>query len=193
MENAAGHEDERWLPVIGYEGIYEVSDHGRVRSLPRMAPARRGPRRVPGGLLKPISRGKYYKVNLSDGREIRGFDIHVLVLTAFRGPCLPGKEGCHADDVGSNNRLTNLRWDTHAENFADARRNKRSNHHAAKTHCKYEHLLGGANRTNRAIALDRRDCLACQRGRSAVNSAARNGWVLDFRTAADRAYRTIMA
>jgi HNH endonuclease len=49
--------------------------------------------------------------------------IHTLVLNAFIGPCPPGLEGCHWDDDGTNNKLENLRWDTHSANVLDSVRN----------------------------------------------------------------------
>lgn len=48
--------------------------------------------------------------------------IHRLVLLAFAGPCPPGKECCHGDGDTTNNRATNLRWDTPVENAADRSR-----------------------------------------------------------------------
>jgi len=49
--------------------------------------------------------------------------VHHLVLEAFVGPCPDGMECCHLDDDRTNNRLENLRWDTHRSNCADALRN----------------------------------------------------------------------
>lgn len=62
--------------------------------------------------------------------------LHRLVLEAFLGPCPPGKQCCHFNDDGTNNRLENLRWDTSKANSADAYRNKRikigERHHQSK-------------------------------------------------------------
>lgn len=104
------------MSVVDYVGYYEVSDHGRIRSVPR-----RGTR---GSVLKPIRRrdGRL-RISLSRGGKVRDFLVHRLVLTAFVGPCPEGKEGCHWDDDPSNNHLSNLRWDTHSSNVTDKRRN----------------------------------------------------------------------
>jgi hypothetical protein len=48
--------------------------------------------------------------------------VHRLVLLAFVGPCPPEQEGCHNDGNPLNNRLGNLRWDTHQANMGDAAR-----------------------------------------------------------------------
>jgi hypothetical protein len=45
--------------------------------------------------------------------------VHHLVLCAFVGPCPKGQEGCHNDGDPTNNRVTNLRWDSHIGNLAD--------------------------------------------------------------------------
>lgn len=51
--------------------------------------------------------------------------VHRLVMNAFRGPCPDGLETCHYDDDTSNNHLSNLRYDTHKSNMAEAARNGR--------------------------------------------------------------------
>ncbi len=61
---------------------------------------------------------RYSAVNLWRGTVRRGY-VHVLVLTAFRGHCPAGMEGCHNDGDPKNNRLSNLRWDTHSANQKD--------------------------------------------------------------------------
>jgi hypothetical protein len=113
-------EHEIWLPIAGYEGSYEVSNYGRIKSLER--PVHNYIKR--GRILKPSPRkrgaGKAvtsFAVNLgrSDLRR-----IHRLVLEAFVGPCPIGMEGCHNDGDCSNNKLQNLRWDTHIANVLDS-------------------------------------------------------------------------
>lgn len=54
--------------------------------------------------------------------------VHTLVLEAFVGPCPEGMECCHANDIGTDNNLTNLRWDTHKSNIEDAKRNNKIVH-----------------------------------------------------------------
>lgn len=97
---------ERWLSIVGYEGIYEVSDAGRVRRIAQ------GSRTWPGRLLKPTAdvRG-YLRANLCrDG--IRNMQkIHRLVLLAFTGPPPAGMEQVnHRDGIKGNNAHGNLEW-----------------------------------------------------------------------------------
>lgn len=119
---------ETWLSVVGYEGLYEVSDKGRVRSLPRPA--------TQGKLLKsrPHKRTGHLRVYLSrNGTEVDR-KVHHLVLEAFVGPKPDGMIGCHRNDIADDNRLENLKWDTHSGNNFDTVRN--GNHwHARKTCC----------------------------------------------------------
>jgi HNH endonuclease/NUMOD4 motif-containing protein len=111
-------EEERWLPIPGYEGFYDVSDCGRVRAW--FGGRWRRPLTEPKILSSKAK--KYPAVSLSkDGRR-RNFRVHVLVLTAFVGPAPPHHEGCHEDGTKTNNRLGNLRWDTRKGNMADASR-----------------------------------------------------------------------
>lgn len=113
---------ERWVAVPRWEGLYEVSDLGRVRSLPRIVMAGKSPRQIAGKVLKPSWNGDYLRVTLTDGRRKEPTCVHVLVLKAFRGN-RPGHwhqwHGCHSDGNHGNNELRNLRWGTPASNAAD--------------------------------------------------------------------------
>lgn len=71
--------------------------------------------------LKPnINRQGYYSVVLwTKDLERVHYRIHRLILEAFIGPCPPGLEGCHNNDIPSDNRLENIRWDTAKNNMKD--------------------------------------------------------------------------
>jgi hypothetical protein len=156
---------ENWLPVVGYEGLYEVSDQGRVRSIDRPNPYRRwgenGMRLMRGRVLvqAPSSDGKYLCVHLSANNKQKTHKVDHLVLTAYVGPRPDGLDSCHWDDDGHNNRLTNLRWDTRANNHHDCVRNGR-HYQASKTFCPQRHeytpentvLLKGGGRRCRTCA-----------------------------------------
>ena len=111
---------EEWLPVVGFIG-YEVSNLGLVRSY--RSPNGRGPlAQVPRPVLSKPARGKrYLRAALSDGAgKTSQLPIHLLVLTAFRGPRPTKKhDGCHNDGVAENNSLRNLRWGTKQSNADD--------------------------------------------------------------------------
>jgi len=111
---------ERWLPVVGWEDLYEVSDLGRVRSLPR--PGKRRARTYGGRVLKhyvgPGTRG-YPTVGLSYGERRKNRLVHQLVLEAFVGPRLPGIDSRHGPAGKLDASLRNLCYGTRKENFAD--------------------------------------------------------------------------
>lgn len=155
---------EKWLPVVGFEGIYEVSDLGRVRSLRRKVWQPRGAgfwRTQESRILKPsVARG-YLRVTLRDSGVVSSQAVHRLVLTAFVGPCPSGMEACHFDDDPTNNQLSNLRWDTPSANHRDRTRNGR-NPNALKTHCPHGHSLADAYRNPDGS----RKCRACAIQRS---------------------------
>ena len=118
-------QEELWLPVVGYEGYYEVSDRGRVCSVARTVQQGSRTYRVKERILAagPNVAG-YPQVSLSkDGDRQPGVLVHWLVLRAFVGPCPEGMESLHWDDVPSNNHLSNLRYGTKLENAADKLRN----------------------------------------------------------------------
>lgn len=118
---------ERWLPVPGWESLYEVSDLGRVRSLPR-----RGGRGWKGGrVLKHYvgasSRG-YPTVSLSRGTGTQKTrQVHQLVLEAFVGPCPPGQEARHGPAGKLDASLLNLCYGTRSENVRDRTRDGQDN------------------------------------------------------------------
>ncbi len=116
---------ETWRPVLGYEGLYEVSDQGRVRSVDRtISMIRMGrecqTRRRGRTLMITVNdRGRPHVEFWKNGKRRPGIKVHRLVLEAFVGPRSEGLECCHWDGDRTNNRLENLRWDTRASNEAD--------------------------------------------------------------------------
>jgi hypothetical protein len=110
---------EEWRQVVGWPA-YEVSDLGRVRSLPRIAC---DGRRWKGKVLRATTNnGKAHPtVALSNGK-VKYFYVHHLVLAAFVGPCPEGSEACHNDGVKDNNRRGNLRWGSRSSNAIDTLR-----------------------------------------------------------------------
>lgn len=109
---------EIWLPIIDFEKFYEVSDLGRVKSLDRMTNNRWGTFSLrPGRILAERSIKGYSWVALynEEGRTDR--PIHHLVLEAFVELRPVGMEANHVNDVSWDNRLVNLKWDTHFMNM----------------------------------------------------------------------------
>lgn len=113
---------EAWRPVVGWEGLYEVSDAGRVRSLDRIVdyPDRRRSYLKPGRVLRPSTGSAGYPTVIlcGSGRHQHG-RIHVMVLEAFVGPRPAGCEVRHLNGVRNDNRLANLAWGTPTENTMD--------------------------------------------------------------------------
>lgn len=112
---------ERWRPIRGWTGIYDVSSLGRVRSL-RIRNKQTDRRRASPLILKPGQREGYPTVNLKRGGMASTFFIHRLVLRTFGGPCPRGQESAHLNGRRHDARKTNLRWKTHVANMGDARR-----------------------------------------------------------------------
>lgn len=112
--------EETWKPVPGYVGLYEVSDQGNVRSLPRSRRTAQGLQRWHGRVLRRFTDNTgYWYVNLSNGQKARKTAVHRLVLLAFVGPSPVGYQACHGDGDRKNARLENLRWDSPVANAAD--------------------------------------------------------------------------
>lgn len=101
---------EKWIDIKDYEGLYQVSDLGNVRSLPREGSK--------GGLVKQwIKRSGYYEVELWKKGKRKHFKVSRLVLESFRPH--PNSEELDVDHINRDkfdNRLENLQWLSHKEN-----------------------------------------------------------------------------
>ena len=167
---------EQWRDVVGYEGLYEVSDCGQVRTVARTIVRRNGrvqpaPQRILR--LKPTRQG-YWRIGLTKelaGRQEFHF-VHRLVLEAFVGPRPEGMECRHLNGDPGNNIVENLCWGTHSENSLDKRRHgtvppvpnqflEIRRQQLSKTHCPQGHLYDEFNtyRSKRG----QRSCRACNR------------------------------
>lgn len=112
---------EQWRDISGWEGWYEVSDKGRVRSLPRKSRAGSGTAFYRGKVLKAsIAKNGYRVVSMTAPGGVRSYRyVHQLVLEAFIGPRPVGMEACHNNGIRKQNYLTNLRYDTPSGNARD--------------------------------------------------------------------------
>lgn len=103
---------EEWKDHPRYEGLYQFSKMGRVKSFHR---------NKQGKIIKPtVTTHGRLVVNLRARGHCHMFFVHRLVLETFVGPCPPGLQCCHNDGNPQNNWLTNLRWDTPKSNVQDS-------------------------------------------------------------------------
>lgn len=108
IDGPGANDAENWRDVAGYEGLYKVSDKGRVYSIPRPS--------TKGGLLNIRCARGYKLVSLSkDGTE-KSLPVHRIVLTAFVPNRLGKPQVNHIDGDKANNKLENLEWATQSEN-----------------------------------------------------------------------------
>ena len=110
---------EVWRDIEGYEGLYQVSDQGRVKSLGRKwSKSER--------TLKPVVRHDgYVVVNLYSGGERKMFKVHRLVCEAFHGNPDNKPQVNHINEIKTDNRASNLEWATARENSNFGTRNER--------------------------------------------------------------------
>lgn len=111
---------ELWKPIAGYEGLYEVSDCGCIRSLPRTVSFGNQKRTTPYMIISPYIRpAGYATVKLGKNGKKRNHYVHRLVALAFIGDCPKNHEVCHRDGSKTNNVVSNLYWGTRKDNIAD--------------------------------------------------------------------------
>jgi hypothetical protein len=114
---------EVWKPIPLLE-LYEASDAGRIRSLPRVTQHYTGKPIVRGGrvLAGHVNPRGYVQVSLSVEGRTRTAYVHALVAAAFLGPRPDGMVVRHLDGEGQNNAASNLAYGTHQENSDDMER-----------------------------------------------------------------------
>lgn len=109
MKENIKNSEEEWRDIPNYEGSYQVSSLGRVKSL------KFGKEK----LIAHHKIGKYLKVRLSKQGKIEQVYIHELVMIAFVGSKPENMIILHANDVGTDNRIYNLSYDFRFENVKD--------------------------------------------------------------------------
>ena len=114
---------EIWKDIENYEGCYQVSNLGNVRSLTRKVHTFNGWRITKGQLLKPLkSNRNYYRVCLKSHQKNKYISIHRLVATTF----IPNPNNYpvvnHIDGNTTNNKVDNLEWCTQSHNIKEAYR-----------------------------------------------------------------------
>lgn len=135
--------NEIWKPVPGYGNHYEASNLGNIRVKDRVVVRKHSTGSVTNffyksRLLTPCKSDKlgHMVVHISVDNKKQNVFVHKMVLLAFVGPCPEGMECCHKNGNASDNRIENLRWDTHYENNQDRKRHGRyatgENHPMAK-------------------------------------------------------------
>lgn len=136
---------ETWKPISGYEGRYEVSDMGRVRSLHFRG--HRGSK-----VMTTVRNYSGYHVVSLGSKPKKQYRVHVLVLEAFVGPRPEGMQGCHRDDDKDDNRLCSLRWDTPKANAAERNTASGERHGNSKLSDTQRSEIVSARRTGEKIA-----------------------------------------
>lgn len=155
---------EEWRLIPGYAGLYEASDQGRVRSLPRTVAFVDGRSRTwPAQMLGMFTWGDnpHLQVNINaHGRKTKR-SVHQLILLTFVGPRPEGPDGKeirHLDGNPLNNALSNLAYGSQSENSHDRVRHG-THQETRKTQCAQGHPFDESN-TYRWRG--RRICRQCQ-------------------------------
>lgn len=112
------NEEEKWKDVKGFEGKYQVSNQGRVRSIERQIINRRGRKQMIKEVIKrpDYSPNGYERVSLYKMGKGRHYRVAKLVYEAFVGPIPEGMEIDHCNGENTDNRLCNIRAVSHREN-----------------------------------------------------------------------------
>ena len=131
IKDSGDKNDERWLPVVGYENLYEVSDRGRVRSLIRKTRISDKENFI---MKQKTDANGYFRVNLhKDGMFKKSELVSRMVAIAF----IPNPENLpqvgHMDDNKRNNAVSNLYWtDSKENNNHNGKMEKFQNRHREK-------------------------------------------------------------
>ncbi len=111
------NKEEIWKPVRGFDGFYEVSSLGRVRSIDRIVRQGNKFNRLGGKILNPTpDRYGYLCCTLSCNGYRKQAKVHRMVAEAFIPNPYSKPEIDHINTIHTDNRVDNLRWATHKEN-----------------------------------------------------------------------------
>jgi HNH endonuclease/NUMOD4 motif len=141
-----------WKDIPGWEGFYQASTGGVVRSVDRKAAGRHGLTRYRGRELIP-GRGKYPLVKLTkSGRKMHEY-VHRLVARTFLGVCPAGLEVRHLNGDGKDSRLANLQYSTRQENMND-RIVHGTSKHRTKVRSLYVVMIPWCTKCNSKVTID---------------------------------------
>lgn len=187
---------EKWRQVPGFEGFYEVSDRGTVRSVDRSVHLANGSTRSYRGRVLSqarIKRTGHMSVKLAKNGGLTTFRVHVLVALAFIGPRPAGLFVCHRNGRGSDNRVENLRYGTPSDNSNDSVWHG-THKHSGRATCLRHHILEQPNLVRSDLARGWRRCRACGQASSWIAWVTSKGGIPPtFEEEADSRYRKIMS
>ena len=159
--------EEIWIDIPKYEGLYEASSLGRIKSCARIVV-------YPDGkvynkkdkILKEYLRKKDNRpqVTLYLKNKKQNFSVHKLICTSFHGPA-NGLWALHKDGNPNNNAVDNLYWGTQSDNELD-KVSHGKHWESNKVYCPIGHQLGKDNNVIGEERRNGRSCLACSRARS---------------------------
>lgn len=138
--------DVIWKNINGYEGLYQVSNTGLIRSFPR--------RRTRGGIRKLNYNKGYAVITLHKNGKMRTFQVHRLVAAAFIDNPENKPEINHLDEDKLNNRVENLQWATSKENANWGTRNNRISEYVKKNPIPMPYGQKRGRRKKEVIQLD---------------------------------------
>lgn len=120
---------ENWKDVKGYEGLYKISESGKIKSLRRKVRSKHGLRTKKERILKANRSGRYEKVSLCKEGDCKQYSVHRLVAENFIR--IPNKSEVvnHMDGDKLNNHYKNLEWCTPKQNNEHAKKNRLWNNH----------------------------------------------------------------
>lgn len=134
--------EEIWKDIPGYEGWYQASNMGRIRSVDRLV---RGVchhtgkafyRKAKGKILRPVRYCKCGHVSVVLGHGAAGSPVHRLIMKTFAGEAPEGMEVLHKNGDPTDNRLENLRYGTRTENILDVYRQGKNGGSCSLTMCR---------------------------------------------------------
>ena len=163
---------EIWLPIEGYENLYEVSNLGRVRRLESVVNCKNGvTKKFPGKILKPGTNRGYLLVTLYKNGIHRNYYLHRLVATAFIPNPDKKPQVNHLSEDKLNNSVENLEWCSAKENTNYGTRNKRISEKRKKAiYCQeLDEIFSSAGDAAEQLGLKRSNigCALCGRSKTA--------------------------
>lgn len=159
---------EEWKDIQGYEGLYQVSNLGRVKSLERITKIPNAKRIEKEKIRKLGTRNGYFVINLMKNNKRKSFQVHRLVAEAFIDNPQDKPFVNHIDYNKKNNNVYNLEWCTQKENVHHSIKNMKHRHKTNYSNTGEQYISYRENTKKYRITIDKKEYKSCNTLKEAI-------------------------
>lgn len=153
---------EIWKDIPGYEGLYQVSNLGRIKSMKRYTKIPNAIRIEKEKILKLGKRNGYYVINLCKKNKRKSYQVHRLVAQAFIQNPKNKPYINHIDYDPTNNKVKNLEWCTQKENVEWSKCHMCGRRNVNYSNTKERYITYRKSTNRYRITIDKKEYKSCK-------------------------------